>query len=176
MGKRYKELTDADIDFIKEQKLFYIASSSGNEVNLAPKGYDTIRVLSKNKLLFMSYPGSGNRTYRDAQNSGEFTIVFNAFSGKAKILRLFCRAEVIEKDNQNFNSYIKEFDEKESVVRNLFIFNIYAVESSCGESVPFMEFKSERDSLRDWAVKLDYNGKLEKYNKDNFMPPDLKNI
>ena len=32
MGKQYKSLTGKDIDFIKQQKLFYIASCSGQEV------------------------------------------------------------------------------------------------------------------------------------------------
>jgi|GEM_PF-6416734 len=37
MGKQYKSLNDKDIEFIKKQKLFYIASCSGQEVNLSPK-------------------------------------------------------------------------------------------------------------------------------------------
>ena len=49
MGKQYKVLTDKNIEFIKQQKLFYIASSSGKEVNLSPKGYDTIKVLNNNR-------------------------------------------------------------------------------------------------------------------------------
>ena len=59
MGKQYKKLTQDDMIFIKEQKLFYLASCSGGEVNLSPKGYDSIRVLNANSLLFMHQPGSG---------------------------------------------------------------------------------------------------------------------
>lgn len=54
MGKQYKNLTDKDIEFIKTQKLFYLASCSGNEVNLSPKGYDTIRVMNHNTLIFLN--------------------------------------------------------------------------------------------------------------------------
>ena len=79
MGKQYKQLKEKDIAFIQEQKLFYLASCSGAEVNLSPKGYDSIRVLDASTLLFMQYPGSGNRTYRDADAGGEVTLVFNAF-------------------------------------------------------------------------------------------------
>jgi hypothetical protein len=53
IGKQYKVLTDKNIEFIKQQKLFYIASSSGKEVNLSPKGYGTIRVLNNNSLVFL---------------------------------------------------------------------------------------------------------------------------
>jgi len=176
MGKQYKELTNEDMNFIKEQKLFYIASSSGKEVNLSPKGYDTIRVLDNKRLLFLSYSGSGNRTFTDAKKNGEFTVLFNAFTGKANILRLFCKAKIVENRSQDFYSYLNIFNEKESLVRNFFIFEIYAVESSCGESVPYMEYKEDRDSLKNWIVKMDKNGKLEKYNKDHFKPLDIKNI
>jgi len=176
MGKQYKELTNEDMNFIKEQKLFYIASSSGKEVNLSPKGYDTIRVLDNKRLLFLSYSGSGNRTFTDAKKNGEFTVLFNAFTGSANILRLFCKAKIVENKSQDFNSYLNLFNEKESLVRNFFIFEIYAVESSCGESVPYMEYKEDRDSLKSWMVKMDINGKLEKFNRDYFTPPDIKNI
>ena len=176
MGKQYKNLTNADIEFIKKQKLFYLASSSGNEVNLAPKGYDTIRVLDESTLVFLNYPGSGNRTYADAKADGEFTLVFNAFEGSAKILRLFCKATIVEAKSKKFYTYLELFAEKEGLVRDFFEFSIYAVESSCGMSVPFMEYKGERTALKDWVVKMDASGKLQEYKEKNFTPPDLKNL
>lgn len=176
MGKQYKALKDKDKDFIKKQKVFYIASGSGHEVNLSPKGYDTIRILNDNAVVFLDYPGSGNRTFRDASNDGEFTLLFNAYEGKAMILRLFAQAEIVESKSEEFYRYLKLFNEKESVVRNFFVFKIYAVESSCGESVPFMEFKGERDSLREWAVKLDSNDKLKSYIDAHAVPPNMKNL
>jgi len=92
MGKQFKKLNNDDIKFINEQKLFYIASSSNAEVNLSPKGYDCIKVLDSSTIIFMSYPGSANRTYRDACNNGEFTLLFNDFvNNNGHILRVFCR-------------------------------------------------------------------------------------
>jgi len=176
LGKQYKKLTDKDIMFIQEQKLFYLASASDKEVNLSPKGYDSIRVLDNTTVLFMSYPGSGNRTYRDAVNNGEFTLVFNAFEGKPKILRLFCKAEIVEKQNKKFQNYLALFDEQESIVRDIFLFKIYAVESSCGEAVPFMEYKGERTSLKEWAEKMDKSNKLDEYKKVHHTPVNLEEI
>jgi hypothetical protein len=43
MGKQYKTLKPEDADFIKEQKVFFVASSSGKEVNLSPKGYQCLK-------------------------------------------------------------------------------------------------------------------------------------
>lgn len=173
MGKQYKTLQPRDIDFIKAQKLFYIASSSGKEVNLSPKGYDSIRVLDASTLLYLSLPGSSNRTYRDTVNDGEFTLVFNAFEGAPLILRLFCKAEVMDKEDERYQTYLDLFNTKESIIRNLFLFHIYAVESSCGMSIPVMEYKEERNELKEWAVDMDRRGKLEEYNEKKFTPPDL---
>ena len=148
MGKQYKALKEKDIKFIKEQKLFYLASSSGDEVNLSPKGQDSIRVIDESTIVFMSYDvGSGNRTYTDAINGGEFTLLFNAFEGKAKILRIFAYAEAIEADDEEFEEYCELFSEKASLVRNFFVFSIYAVESNGGKLVPYMEYKGERAEL-----------------------------
>ncbi len=176
MGKQYKKLTDSDVEFIKAQKLFYLASSSGQEVNLSPKGYDSIRVLNHSALLFMNFPGSGNRTYRDAKNDGEFTLVFNAFEGEAKILRLFCKAEIIDPTHHDFTKHTKSFGEIQSRVRDFFVFNIYAIESSCGMSVPEMEYKKERRALYNWVVSMDKNNKLQAYKDDHFIPPNLKDL
>jgi hypothetical protein len=176
MGSQYKNLKDSDIEFIKAQKLFYLASSSGKEVNLSPKGYDSIRVLDNSTLVFMNYPGSGNRTYRDATNDGEFTLVFNAFEGKAKILRLFCKATIIDAKSEKFAKYLELFGEKESLVRDFFEFNIYAVESSCGESVPKMDYVEDRKSLKNWVKKMDKNNKLQDYKANHITPPDLKSL
>ncbi len=174
MGKQYKSLSQKDIDFIKEQKLFYIASSSGAEVNLSPKGYDSIRILDSNQIVFLNYSGSGNRTYRDAKEGGEFTLLFNSFMHQAKILRLFCKATIVEKNSSDFETYLAMFGEQGRLVRDFFTFTIYAVESSCGEGVPYMEYKGERKALRDWMERLDKNDKLEQYNQDHFTPPSLQ--
>ena len=176
MGKQYKTLTDKDIEFIKEQKLFYIASSSGSEINLSPKGYDSIRVLSDTKLLFMNYPGSGNRTYRDAEADGKFTIVFNAFMGAPKILRLFCKAVVVELNDEKFDEYAKIFKQDKNIIRDFFVLEVYAIESSCGMSVPIMEYKEDREQLRDWAIGMNKNRQLEAYKEKHFVPVDLENI
>jgi hypothetical protein len=174
MGKQYKKITQNDREFIAQQKLFYIASCSGKEVNLSPKGYDSIRVIDDSTLVFASYPGSGNRTYTDATNNGEFTLVFNAFEEKPMILRLFCKAKVIQIEDEKYQEYLNLFSIKESVIRNLFEFRIYAVESSCGMSVPIMKYVKDRDELKDWAVDMDSKGKLEAYNQKSFTPPDLR--
>ena len=176
MGKQYKALHEKHINFIKKQKLFYIASASNAEVNLSPKGYDTVKVLDSNTILFLDYPGSGNRTYRDTVNDGEFTLLFNAYEGDAMILRAFCKSKTVDKESKEFQSYLELFDVQESLVRNFFLFDIYGVESSCGDGIPYMEYKGERNSLLKWVVKMDASDKLDSYVKAHAIPPNMKTL
>lgn len=176
MGKQYRYLKETDQAFIKEQKLFYMASCSGQEVNLSPKGYDSIRVIDRETLVYMDYPGSGNRTARDIAAGGDVTVVFNAFEGKPKILRLFCKGELINPEHPEFGTLAAAFNVPLVSLRRLIRLHIYAVESSCGMSVPLMRYEEDRNELRDWAVKKGTDGSIHEYNRDHATPPDLHHL
>jgi hypothetical protein len=176
LGKQYRSLSENDIRFIRQQKLFYIASCSDHEVNLSPKGYDSLYLLDPATLYMLDYLGSGNRTARDIDEHGEITILFNAFEGKPKILRCFCKGEVIEKTDEEFTQVCGYFNESEEAIRQFFKFNIYAVESSCGMGVPLMEFKEERPGVRDYALKMAQTGKFDQYVKEHHVPPSLQGL
>jgi len=174
MGKQYAKLNTNDIEFINKQQLFYIASCSNHEVNLSPRGYDSMHVIDESSMYMIDYLGSGNRTARDIGEDGEITIVFNSFEGAPKILRLFCKGEVILKDNVEFDSASKNFTADMNGIRQIFKFNIYAVETSCGMGVPIMEYKEERPQVRDFALKKHKNNEFNTYVKDHEVPPSLK--
>jgi hypothetical protein len=177
MGTQYSKLKDKDIAFIQKQHLFYIASSSGQEVNLSPKGYDSIRVLNPNQILYLDYPGSGNRTARDIENNGEITMVFNSFEeNEAKILRIFSKGKIIKKSSPEFDEYLSKFELEKKFIRQFMLFQIYAVETSCGEAVPVMKFERRRNELEDWVKKMEKSGKLQKYIDDHETPPNLTNL
>jgi hypothetical protein len=177
MGTQYKELKEKDIDFISKQKVFFIASSSGKEVNLSPKGYESLRVISPDRVIILDLPGSGNRTARDIEAGGEVTIMFTSFSrDEAKILRIFGKGKIVDTSSQNFTEYLSMFKFPERHIRQIFEIEIYAVETSCGDGVPIMDFVEERSSLYDWVKKMDEKGKLKKYIEDHSQPPNLKEI
>ena len=176
MGKQYKVLSKHDMRFIKEQKLFYIASCSKQEVNLSPRGYDSLYIADENTLYMIDYLGSGNRTARDINEDGQVTLLFNAYEGKPKILRCFCKGECISKQTPAFESIAKHFSEDMSVIRQIFKFNIYALESSCGMGVPLMQYQEDRQEVRDYALNLVQEGTFEDYVQDHLIPPDLKKL
>lgn len=173
LGKQYKVLTADDCRFIQEQKLFYIASASHHEVNLSPRGYDSLHILDPRTLYMIDYLGSGNRTARDVGEDGEVTLLFNAFENAPKILRCFCKGEVIMKTDEGFTEASAYFTEDMNAIRHILRLNIYAVESSCGMGVPIMIYKEERTEVRDYALEMSRKGEFDKYVADHRVPPDL---
>ncbi len=176
MGKQYNTLSKNDIAFIQEQKLFYIASASSHEVNLSPKGYDSIHISDPDTLYMIDYLGSGNRTARDISEDGDVTLLFNAFENDPKILRCFCKGEIIAKTDPRFDSACALFKEDPSAIRQIFRFKVYAVESSCGMGVPLMSYNEERSGVRDYALMMAKNGKFEEYADEHKDPPDLHDL
>ena len=176
MGKQYKSLSKADIGFIQEQKLFYIASASSHEVNLSPKGYESIYIADPQTLYMLDYLGSGNRTARDISEDGEVTLLFNSFENAPKILRCFCKGKIIAKDDHDFDTACALFKEDINAVRQIFRFTIYAVESSCGMGVPVMHYQEERSGVRDYALEMAKSGKFDQYADEHKCPPDLHDL
>lgn len=171
MGRRFESLNDEYKEFIKNQKMFFIASCGGKEVNLSPRGYDCFRVTGDNEAVFLDYPGSGNRTATDIEAGGEVTVVFCSFDEKPLILRLFCKGELIGRDDEICRALFEP--ERLMGMRRFVKLHIYCVEHSCGMSVPFYEFKGERNTIRDWCAKDSASGKIDEYIAKNATPPDL---
>jgi hypothetical protein len=176
LGKQYKSLNTTDIEFIKQQKLFYLASCSNHEVNLSPRGYESIYIHDENTLYMIDYLGSGNRTARDIGEDGEVTLVFNAFEGAPKILRCFCKGEVFSKESKDFEQASQHFSADMNAIRQIFKFTIYAVETSCGMGVPLMQYKEERPQVRNFALKMHKQNKFNSYEKDHAVPPNLQKL
>ena len=171
MGKRFGGLSVGQKEFIAAQKMFFVASSSGKEVNLSPRGYDCFRVTGDNEAVFLDYPGSGNRTARDIEGDGEITVMFCSFGDKPMILRLFCKGEMVDRDDEGCRAL---FDPLHLAGMRRFVrLRIYCVEHSCGMSIPLYEFKAERNTIREWANKGAENGETDKYIAANAVPEDL---
>jgi hypothetical protein len=161
MGKQYPAMTERDLEFATRQPLFFIASASGEEVNLAPKGENCLLFLDEKTILLLDYPGSSNRTGRDIDSGGKVTIMFCSFEDESRVLRLFCSGEKIGRDHPRFEETVRLFADGDPViVRQVFKLHIDSVENSCGLSVPVMRLERIREGgVRHWAEKKARNGK-----------------
>jgi hypothetical protein len=138
-------------DFIKQQKLFFVstAPSGAGEVNLSPKGYDTLRLLDANRIVYLDYYGSGDETARHLGDNGRITLMWCSFDKEARILRAYGIGRVIAKGTPEFAALLAQHfaDADEPIVRQLFDIRIDSLKTSCGFGVPYMECKGERPTL-----------------------------
>ena len=165
MGKKLEFITPELMRFIGEQKIFFVgtAAAEGN-VNVSPKGTDSFRVIDKNKIVWLNLTGSGNETAAHLLKNTRMTIMFCAFEGKPMILRLYGKAKIYHKRDREFNDFSKLFP-KNIGSRQIIEMEVDLVQTSCGFAVPFMDFKEERTTLNNWAIKQGED-KIEDYWKN----------
>lgn len=153
MGTSYDEITDAMRTFIERQHLFFVATApaEGGRVNLSPKGYDSFRVLGPSRVAYLDYTGSGAETIAHVRQNGRITFMFCAFEGKPNIVRLYGTADVILADDPRFATLRGHFP-TEQTVRSVISVEVQSTSSSCGFSVPFMDYVGERNRLSEWTA------------------------
>lgn len=165
MAKSYDALNNKLINFIKEQKIFFVASAAkAGNVNLSPKGYDSLRIIDHSLICYLDYPGSGNETANHMMEDGRLTIMFCSFTKNPLIMKIFGKGEAILPDDERFPEYFELFDvENKEIVRQVFLIKIDSVLTSCGYGVPFFDYKGERDQLKCWAIKKAKAGTLGEF-------------
>lgn len=172
MGKRRNTLTPRLIDFISNQKLFFVATAMADgKINLSPKGMDSFKVLDENKIVWLNLTGSGNETAAHLKYSDRMTIMFCAFEGSPLILRLYGQAKVYHKRDPVWEEYITLFPEYAGS-RQLIEMNIELVQNSCGFGVPLMDYKGERDLLGPWAEEKGDEGLITYMQQKNSQSLD----
>ena len=93
MGAFFDEIPDeSHEEWIKKQKLFFVATaptSLSQHVNVSPKGHNTLTLVSRSACYYQDLTGSGNETVSHIRDNGRVTVMFCAFEGSPRILRLF---------------------------------------------------------------------------------------
>lgn len=63
MARRYEQLSAEHSAFIEHQKIFFVGTAADDgTINVSPKGYDSLRVLSPNRIVWLNITDSGNET------------------------------------------------------------------------------------------------------------------
>jgi hypothetical protein len=178
VGKFLRALETSHQTFIRRQRLFFTASapSDGARVNLSPKGSDCLAILDGQRLAYYDLPGSGNETANHVRDNGRLTLMWCAFEGNPLILRTYLRAEIVERSDARFEEMLGFYwpEVRPDIVRQIFVGEIEAVQTSCGFNVPFFAYEGERPLLVDWAEKKADGGTLDAYIEKNAVRNDVK--
>jgi predicted pyridoxine 5'-phosphate oxidase superfamily flavin-nucleotide-binding protein len=174
MGTRYEAMSTDHQAFIDAQQMFFVATAATNgNVNLSPKGMDSLRVLGPNRVVWLNSTGSGNETAAHLLENPRMTLMFCAFEGKPLILRLYGTARAIHPRDSDWYAFCALLPEVAGA-RQIFEMQVNTVQTSCGMAVPFMDFKAEREELSDHWKKLDAVGLEDYWRRKNTVSIDGK--
>jgi predicted pyridoxine 5'-phosphate oxidase superfamily flavin-nucleotide-binding protein len=154
MAKVFDQIGDGLREFIEAQPVFFVAtapSGSGGHVNVSPKGgRGLFRVTGPLGFAYMDLMGSGVETIAHLRENGRITVMFAAFDGPPKIVRLHGTGRVVEADEEALAGFDVS-DAQRLAVRSVIEVDVQRVSDSCGFVVPRMDYVGERDQLYRFA-------------------------
>jgi hypothetical protein len=153
MGKLFDSITEELQTFIQNQHLFFVATaplSPDGHVNLSPKGLDSLRILSPNRVAYLDLTGSGNETSAHLLENGRITFMFCSFEKTPQIVRLYGTGRTVLPTSAEWDELSAHFTLYRGA-RQLIVADISRVSTACGYAVPLMDYVGERDTLLRWA-------------------------
>ena len=174
MAKLYDQITDSLQDFIAAQQIFFVATAplaATGHVNLSPKGLDSFRILSPQRVAYLDLTGSGNETSAHLQENGRITLMFCAFQAAPLILRLYGQGRTVLSDDAEWLVLSSLFPEIPGA-RQIVVVEVERIQSSCGMGVPLYEHQGSRDGLINWALKKGEQGLQDYWYEKNRVSID----
>ncbi len=167
MGKLYDILDPALREWLAQQKVFFVATAPLNtdgHINCSPKAGDGFCILADREVAYLDLTGSGIETISHLQENGRIVIMFCAFEGPPKIVRLHGTGEVIYPDHPDYSDLSQRFPSHLGA-RAVIRVAVSRISDSCGFTVPHLEFAGRRDALDRWSEKKGPEG-LIAYRKE----------
>lgn len=155
MAKVLKEIDDGIRTFIERQQMFFVGSaplSADGHVNISPKALDAFRILSPTRVAYLDHIGSAAETIAHVRENRRIVIMFCAFHGPPKIVRMHGRGEILKPGDAGFVELRPLFGDAPPV-RAIVVIHVERLSHSCGFGVPLYEYTGQRTQLIDWASR-----------------------
>ena len=151
MGRIYDRIDDHQQAWIAKQSMFFVGTApSGDDghINVSPKGpIGSLRVLDDHTVAYLDIVGSGAETIAHLRENGRICVMFCAFDGPPRILRLHGHGEYVRPDHERFEELrglgFAEPEIAESM-RAFIVVHVTRIADSCGYGVPLMSYEGER--------------------------------
>ncbi len=166
MARTYPTITDELRAFIEAQQLFFVATAplaADGHVNVSPKGLDCLRVLGPLRVAYLDLTGSGNETSAHLTENGRVTLMFCAFQGPPRILRLYGTGTTALPGSPTWAELRPLFPDHPGA-RQLIVADVTRVQTSCGFGVPLYDYAGQRETLLRYAETKGEQG-LEDYRR-----------
>ena len=154
MAKTYDDITPQLSAWIGQQHMFFVATAplaGDGHINASPKGLDCFRIVSPRQVAYLDVTGSGAETVAHLRENGRIVVMFCAFTGPPKIVRLHGMGRVVTKASSDWSEWNEKFPPLPGA-RAVIVIEVQRVSDSCGHGVPKMDFKEDRDAIPRWVT------------------------
>jgi hypothetical protein len=158
VGQVYDAIDHKLESWLGKQPMFFVATAPNepdDHINLSPKGGQGVfAVLGPTTVAYVDLIGSGVETVAHLRENGRIVLMFNAFTGPPKIVRLHGRGRSITEGSDEFAALLPSFrlpEETRPLARGIVVVEVSRISDSCGFGVPRMELVAERDQLLRWS-------------------------
>ena len=152
MSESFAALGSDHQSFIAAQLIFFTATSAPDaRINLSPKGMDSLRILSPNRILWLNLTGSGNETAAHLALDPRMTLMWCSFTARPLILRAYGCARTLHPSDADWPDLAAHLPDQPGA-RQIYDLTVDLVQTSCGYAVPLLDFREERPTLRSWAI------------------------
>jgi hypothetical protein len=163
LGRIYDEIDRRLTGWLESQPVFFVATApltgDGN-INCSPKGNrDEFRVTGPRSAAYLEQTGSGIETVAHLRENGRIVLMFCAFDGPPRIVRLHGTGRPVLADDPEFAAVAPLFPGGDGVgVRSIITVDVQRVADSCGYGVPLMAFEGHRSTMNEWAERKGPDG------------------
>jgi len=161
VGRTYAAIDDSLRAFLCRQPVFFTGTApltADGHVNVSPKGLaGTFVVLSPTTVAYLDLTGSGVETIAHLRENGRITLMFCAFEGPPRIVRLAGRGTTVLASDPRFAELRREFPTFDGA-RSVVVVELDRIADSCGYGVPQMELVGDRAQLPEWAGRRGEDG------------------
>jgi hypothetical protein len=169
MGRAYDEIDARLAAFLLRQPVFFVATAplaADGHVNVSPKGLaGTFAVVDERRVAYLDLTGSGIETVAHLRENGRIVLMFNAFAGAPRIVRLHGRGTPHLEGTAGFDELRPHFPELPGV-RSIIDVAVTRISDSCGYGVPEMRLVGERSRLTYGLQAREDQGTLRRYQAD----------
>ena len=156
MAQQHSQIDERLCQFIEKQHLYFIGTAPASvdgHINISPKGHaDTFCVIDENTVAYLDLTGSGAESIAHIRENGRVVVMFCAFDGPPKIVRLHGRGRIVTPSDSGWPELVARFPSRPGA-RAVVVVDVRRVSSSCGTAVPLFEYVEDRDLLLQWTER-----------------------
>jgi Pyridoxamine 5'-phosphate oxidase len=150
MGKVFEGIDEALGQWLTSQPVFFVATAplaADGLVNCSPNGLlGTFALLDARTVAYLDLTGSGIETVAHLRENGRIVLMFCAFDGRPRIVRLHGTGRVVLPGDDPFDALAGRFSSHPGV-RSVIVVELSRISDSCGYAVPRLGYVGDRDVL-----------------------------